>query len=126
MSSEDQRDSRQQEPGRLVRPYYMTGGRTRPAHDDLELETLVSTTALGATSPKVGGVERRAIVSLCRDLLSIAEVSARLDLPLGVARVLIGDMAEEGFVILHRPTTVGDRPDLALLQRVLYGLQTNL
>ena len=122
MSSEDQRDNRQQEPGRLVRPYYMTGGRTRPAHDDLELETLVSTTALGATSPKVGGVERRAIVSLCRDLLSIAEVSARLDLPLGVARVLIGDMAEEGFVILHRPTTVGDRPDLALLQRVLYGL----
>jgi hypothetical protein len=122
MSSEDQRDSRQQEPGRLVRPYYMTGGRTRPAHDDLELETLVSTTALGATSAKVGGVERRAIVSLCRDLLSIAEVSARLDLPLGVARVLIGDMAEEGFVILHRPTTVGDRPDLALLQRVLYGL----
>jgi hypothetical protein len=122
MSSEDQRHNRQEEPGRLVRPYYMTGGRTRPAHDDLEWETLVSTTALGATSPKVGGVERRAIVSLCRDLLSIAEVSAHLDLPLGVARVLIGDMAEQGFLILHRPTTVGDRPDLALLQRVLYGL----
>jgi hypothetical protein len=122
MSSEDQRHNRQEEPGRLVRPYYMTGGRTRPAHDDLEWETLVATTALGATSPKVGGVERRAIVSLCRDLLSIAEVSAHLDLPLGVARVLIGDMAEQGFLILHRPTTVGDRPDLALLQRVLYGL----
>jgi Protein of unknown function (DUF742) len=122
MSSEDQRDNRQREPGRLVRPYYLAGGRTRTAHQDLELETLVSTTALGATSPKVSGVERRAIVSLCRDLLSIAEVSARLDLPLGVARVLIGDMADEGFVILHRPTTIGDRPDLALLQRVLYGL----
>ncbi len=121
MSSQDRQDNRQ-EPGRLVRPYYMTGGRTRPAHDDLEIETLVSTTALGATSPKVSGVERRAIVSLCRDLLSIAEVSARLDLPLGVARILIGDMAEEGFVILHRPSSVGDRPDLALLQRVLYGL----
>jgi hypothetical protein len=126
MSSEDQRDNRQQEPGRLVRPYYMTGGRTRPAHEDLELETLVATTALGATSPRVTGVERRAIVSLCRDLLSIAEVSARLDLPLGVARVLIGDMADQGFLILHRPTTVGDRPDLALLQRVLYGLQHRL
>jgi hypothetical protein len=122
MSSEDQRDNPQQEPGRLVRPYYMTGGRTRPAHDDLEWETLVSTTALGETSPKVGGVERRAIIALCRDLLSIAEVSARLDLPLGVARVLIGDMAEQGFLILHRPATVGDRPDFALLQRVLYGL----
>jgi hypothetical protein len=122
MSSEDQRDNRRQEPGRLVRPYYMTGGRTRPAHDDLELETLVSTTALGETSPRLAGVERRAIVALCRDLLSIAEVSARLELPLGVARVLIGDMADQGFLILHRPTGVGDRPDLALLQRVLYGL----
>jgi len=122
MSSEDQRDNRQQEPGRLVRPYYMTGGRTRPAHDDLELETLVSTTALGETSPKLACVERHAIIALCRDLVSIAEVSARLDLPLGVARVLVGDMADQGFVILHRPTSVGDRPDLALLQRVLYGL----
>ena len=120
MSSEDQRDNRQ-EPGRLVRPYYMTGGRGRPTQDDLEIEALVSTTAMGERSPKLT-VEQRAIIALCRDLLSIAEVSARLDLPLGVARVVIGDMAAEGLVILHRPTTVGDRPDLALLQRVLYGL----
>ena len=124
MSSEDQRDNRQ-EPGRLVRPYYMTGGRGRPTQDDLEIEALVSTTAMGERSPKLT-VEQRAIIALCRDLLSVAEVSARLDLPLGVTRVLVGDMAAEGMVILHRPTTVGDRPDLALLQRVLYGLQTNL
>jgi hypothetical protein len=121
MSSEDQRDNQQGEPGRLVRPYYMTGGRARPAQNDLEIEALVSTTAQGERSPKLT-VEQRAIIALCRDLLSIAEVSARLDLPLGVARVVIGDMAAEGLVILHRPTTVGDRPDLALLQRVLYGL----
>jgi hypothetical protein len=124
MSSEDQRDNRQ-EPGRLVRPYYMTGGRARPTQDDLEIEALVSTTAMGERSPKLT-VEQRAIIALCRDLLSVAEVSARLDLPLGVTRVLVGDMATEGLVIVHRPTSVGDRPDLALLQRVLYGLQTNL
>jgi hypothetical protein len=124
MSSEDQRDNRQ-EPGRLVRPYYMTGGRARPTQDDLEIEALVSTTAQGERSPKLT-VEQRAIIALCRDLLSVAEVSARLDLPLGVTRVLIGDMASEGLVILHRPASVGHRPDLALLQRVLYGLQTNL
>ena len=52
------------------------------------------------------------------------EVSARLDLPLGVARVLVADMADEGLVILHRPASPGDRPDLALLERVLYGLRT--
>jgi hypothetical protein len=80
---------------------------------------------MGERSPKLT-VEQRAIIALCRDLLSVAEVSARLDLPLGVTRVLIGDMATAGLVILHRPTSVGDRPDLALLQRVLYGLQTNL
>ena len=125
MSSEDRRENRPQEPGRLVRPYYMTGGRARPTQDDLEIEALVSTTAQGERSPKLT-VEQRAIIALCRDLLSVAEVSARLDLPLGVTRVLIGDMASEGLVILHRPASVGDRPDLALLQRVLYGLQTNL
>ena len=121
MSTEDRQDNRQ-EPGRLVRPYAMTGGRTRPA-DDLELETLVSTTSQGETSLTLS-LERRSIALLCRDILSIAEISARLDLPLGVVRVLVGDMSEEGLVTVHRPASVGDRPDLALLERVLYGLRT--
>jgi hypothetical protein len=103
----------------------MTGGRTRPAHTELEIEALVSTTSLGERSPKLT-VEQRAIAALCRDILSIAEISARLDLPLGVTRVLVGDMADGGLVVLHRPAAVGDRPDLALLQRVLYGLQERL
>jgi Protein of unknown function (DUF742) len=111
-------------PGRRrVRPYAMTGGRTQPVHADLEVEALVSTTSLGERTPKLT-VEQRAIAALCRDVLSVAEVSARLDLPLGVTRVLVGDMAEEGFVTLHRPAQAGDRPDLALLERVLYGLRT--
>jgi Protein of unknown function (DUF742) len=122
MSTED-RQGEPQEPGRLVRPYALTGGRTRPAHDDLEMESLVSTTSLGETSLSLS-LERRSIALLCRDILSIAEISARLDLPLGVARVLVGDMAEEGLVTVHRPASVSDRPDLALLERVLYGLRT--
>ena len=101
----------------------MTGGRTRPAHTDLEIEALVSTTSLGERSPKLT-VEQRAIAALCRDILSIAEISARLDLPLGVTRVLVGDMADGGLVMVHRQTqTADDRPDLALLERVLYGLR---
>ncbi len=101
----------------------MTGGRTRPAHSDLEIEALVSTTSLGERSPKMT-VEQRAIAALCRDILSIAEISARLDLPLGVTRVLVGDMADDGMVMVHRPAQAGDRPDLALLERVLYGLRS--
>ena len=108
---------------RRVRPYAMTGGRTKPAYADLEIEALVSTTSAGERASKLT-VEQRAIAALCRDILSIAEVSARLDLPLGVTRVLVGDMADEGMVLIHRPTQTGDRPDLALLERVLDGLRS--
>src|SRR5919199_6045618 len=115
---------RGRDPGRLIRPYAMTGGRTRPADADLPLEALVSTTSMGEDSLGTLNLERRSIAMLCRDVLSIAEVSARLDIPLGVARVLVGDMADEGFVVVHTPTSPDDRPDLALLERVLYGLRT--
>jgi hypothetical protein len=108
---------------RRVRPYAMTGGRTQPLHTELEIEALVSTTSLGERTPKLT-VEQRAIAALCHDILSIAEISARLDLPLGVTRVLVGDMAYEGMVMVHRPAQAGDRPDLALLERVLYGLRS--
>jgi hypothetical protein len=52
-------------------------------------------------------------------------VSAHLHLPLGVIQVLVGDMADDHLVMAYRPTQVGDRPDLALLERVLYGLRTS-
>jgi len=95
----------------------------RPTQYDLEIETLVSTTSSGEQTPKLT-VEQRAIAALCHDILSIAEVSAKLHLPLGVVRILVGDMADEQLVMVHRPTHGGDRPDLALLERVLYGLHT--
>jgi len=101
----------------------MTGGRTRPTHTDLEIEALISTTSIAERTPTLT-VEQRAIAALCHDLLSIAEVSAHLHLPLGVIRVLVGDMADEHLVTVHRPAQTGDRPDLALLERVLYGLRT--
>ena len=101
----------------------MTGGRTRPTHDALEIETLVSTTSTVDLTPKLT-VEQRAIAALCHDILSIAEVSAKLHLPLGVVRILVGDMADEHLVVIHRPAHAGDRPDLALLERVLYGLHS--
>jgi hypothetical protein len=92
-----------------VRPYAMTGGRTRPTHDDLEIETLVSTISTGEQTPKLT-VEQQAIGALCRDILSIAEVSAHLKLPLGVVRVLVGDMADEHLVIVHRQPTLATIP----------------
>ena len=100
----------------------MTGGRTRPAHTELEIEALVSTTSLGERSPKLT-VEQRAIAALCRDILSIAEISARLDLPLGVTRVLVGDLATHGMVTVHRAPSHTGGPNVALLEQVLQGLK---
>jgi hypothetical protein len=115
------------EPGPVVRPYTMTGGRVHARHGkpgdvDLELEALVSTSSLGQVASDLN-FERRSIVQLCSDVQSIAEISARLDLPLGVARVLVGDMAGEGLVDVHRPSRDGERPGIDVLERVLEGLQ---
>jgi hypothetical protein len=65
------------------------------------------------------GFERRSIVRLCRDVQSIAEISMRLQLPLGVTRALVGDLADEGLVTVYGSAQAADQPDLGLLQRVL-------
>jgi hypothetical protein len=109
--------------GPVVRPYAITGGRARPRNDNLEVEALVSTTFTGEIVPYLSW-ERRTIIRLCQDVQSVAEISARMEMPLGVARVLVADMADEGLVAVHRPSElIGDHPDLGLLERVLYGLR---
>jgi len=109
------------------RPYTVTGGRTRPAGDDLELETLVQT-ATGIDEQLAAlGREQRSIAALCREVVSVAEISARLDLLLGVTRVIVSDMALQGLVLLHRPqVAIADAdhpPPVELLERVLHGLR---
>jgi hypothetical protein len=110
------------------RPYTVTGGRTRPAHDDLELETLVQTVPGASEQLARLGHEQRLIAELCQEqgVVSVAEISARLDLLVGVTRVIVGDMALQGVVRLYRPrATVADAdlPPVALLERVLHGLR---
>jgi len=106
------------------RSYVYTRGRTR-SNVDLPLETLVQVTPQGQSATPRLALERKKIVSLCTAPISIAEVSAHLSIPLGVARVLVGDMTEEGFLKSYKPQHAknGERPDLKLLERVLDGLQ---
>lgn len=107
---------------RIVRPYAITGGRTRSGDADLPIETLVVTTPKGDKNMLGLALERRSIAQLCHEPISVAEVAARIGVPLGVARVLVGDMASDGFVEVHRPQSAG-RPDLRLLERVLGGIR---
>ncbi len=110
-------------PGRLVRPYAMTGGRTRSAGAEIPLEALVILTDEGRRAEGLAW-EQRAIAELCASPLSVAEVSAHLKVPLGVARVLVGDMAAEGLVEMSGASGSEQAPnDLNLLERVLNGLR---
>ena len=109
----------------LVRPYAVTGGRTKPRYD-LAIEALVTAAPYPPRDVAMLTPEYRAIMDLCRSARSVAEVSALLRLPLGVARVLVADMAVEGLLRLHQSqpaTTTGGQPDLRLLERVLSGLR---
>lgn len=109
--------------GSAVRPYSWTRGRTRPVYE-FEVETLISTTEQGRDVAGLASVEHRAIAELCQSPRSVAEVGALLSLPLGVARVLLGDMADIGLVMVHRMASEsGERPDLAFMERVLSGLR---
>jgi hypothetical protein len=107
-----------------VRPYALTGGRTRSS-SELPIETIVRTSTHGFVQQPRLTLERKRIVSLCVVPISIAEVSAHLHLPLGVARVLVGDMTQEGLLDSHKAPTSrnGGRPDIKLLERVRDGLQ---
>jgi hypothetical protein len=107
--------------GLRVRPYAITGGRTR-ARTELQIEAIVYRTPTGEKANGSLPLERGQILALLSTPLSTAEVSARLRLPLGVARVLLGDLIDEGYVAVNSRSATG-RPDLRLLERVLDGLQ---
>ncbi|MFC3995734.1 DUF742 domain-containing protein [Nocardiopsis sediminis] len=109
-------------PSSLVRPYAVTRGRTKPK-SQLPLEALISstTTARGETGSLTP--ECQAISDLCREWRSVAEVSALLRIPLGVARVLVADMSEQGLIQIRSSLNTESRPNANLLERVLSGLR---
>lgn len=107
----------------MVRPYAWTRGRTK-ANYDLKLETLISTTGLGEDETLLPQLEHRAVSTLCRYPLSVAEIAAKLSIPLGVARVILSDMAELGLISIHRTFADDDiAAHLVLMERVLSGLR---
>jgi hypothetical protein len=111
------------EAGPVVRPYAMTSGRTQPTSGNFDLISLV--VALRPVSPAdVGlGPEHRTIVDLCRRPLSVAEISAYLDLPVGIVRVLLGDLLDRALISAQNPDPVTELPGDDLFEAVINGLQ---
>ena len=111
---------------RVVPVYAFTRGRTRAAGQELPMEAVVTATGLSFTSGASLQMESRAIVEMCARPKSLAEIGAALQVPVGVARVLVGDLANGGYLDVHLPrTTDGDGgPGHVILGRLLDGLRS--
>ncbi|MCF3131434.1 DUF742 domain-containing protein [Streptomyces olivochromogenes] len=116
------------EAGPLVRPYAMTGGRTRPGPTGVRFD-LIALVALDPGAPVVDddtalGPEHRTLIDLCRtETQSVAELAADADLPVGVVRVLLGDLLELGCVTVSSPVPPAQLPDERILREVIEGLR---
>jgi hypothetical protein len=113
------------EDARVVRPYALTRGRTRPGRSDLRLEALVRG-VVGIEDPSSTPERRRILERATSSILSVAELSAHLSLPLGVVRVLVGDLADEGLVVVHTgsPSAAPAATQLKVLESVLNGISS--
>lgn len=106
-----------------LRPYLLTSGRAKPVDHTLEIEAQVVTSDFGVASYRRLSFEHRDIVALCGTTMSVAEVAAKLGLHIGVARVLVADLAALGYLQVSRPSTQLNR-DTSMIERVIRGLES--
>ena len=110
--------------GPVVRPYFLTKGRTAPIDGaSFDLIDVVTATGKRPAEHFRPGPEYRQILSLCRHPTPIVDLTSEIDLPLGVVRVLLGDLVSEGLVRVHsakEQPAAGQR----LLRMVLDGLES--
>ena len=108
-------------PDAALRPFLLTAGRVA-GRQSIAIETQVVTTESGWTAADQLGFERRDIVSLCGNPLSVAEIAAQLSLHLGVVRVLVGDLSADGHLSVYLPNADAST-DVDTLLRVIRGLR---
>ncbi|MEU5883491.1 DUF742 domain-containing protein [Spirillospora sp. NPDC047279] len=109
--------------GPVVRPFAVARGRTRhSSRQKLDLIAVVVTAEVPMPDPRTLSPEDEAILELCLHPLTVADVAAALTLPLGVIRVLLGDLADQGLIDVRQPA-VQALPDHSLLKEVIDGLR---
>jgi hypothetical protein len=108
--------------GPIVRPYALTGGRTRPSGEAFDLMSMVTAVRGAHASTYDLEPEHLTLLRLSRLPTSVADLAADLDLPLGVVRVLLSDMRERRLIAVNHP--VPKRlTDPQLLREVADGLR---
>lgn len=115
--------------GRLIRPYTITGGRTGGESPPIALEALVKSTPLGTQIKHQFRWEAARVIDLARTDTALVELAARLDVPIGVARVVVADLSQRGAVTIIEPRggLEADEPGTeyaSLLKKVLDGIKS--
>ncbi|MCW2502744.1 MAG: hypothetical protein JWO79_1028 [Actinomycetia bacterium] len=110
--------------GPVVRPYAMTRGRTRPSSGDFDLIALIVATQSSPAGVAGLGPEHLEIVAMCARPQSVAEISAHLDLPVGIVRVLLGDLLDGGLILVREPRRTTQLPSEPVLKAVISGLRS--
>ncbi|MFY1674809.1 DUF742 domain-containing protein [Plantactinospora sp. WMMB334] len=121
MSSSDERGGHYRDSA--LRPYVLTRGRARPSRNTIGVDTLLIATGPAPPLPISAGRQERALLAMCRGLLSLVEVAARLELPVSVVRVLASDLVDSGHLTARAGSPRSAQPSTELLQEVLNGLR---
>ncbi len=106
-----------------LRPYVLTKGRARPTRNTISVDTLLIATDPAPPLPISAGRQERALLAMCRGLLSLVEVAARLELPVSVVRVLASDLVDSGHLTARAGSPRAAQLSRELLQEVLNGLR---
>lgn len=101
----------------LIRPYSLTGGRTQPSREDLALDARV--VAVPAVEEPHVDTELHEILALSLRPVTVAEAAARVDLPVGVVRILLSDLLDRGLLVIDAAGAERERPSMELMRSVL-------
>jgi hypothetical protein len=112
-----------EEAGPVVRPYALIRGRTRPSGETLDLIAIITAVRGVQVDTSSLDPEHIEMLRLCRLPASVADLAADLDLPLGVVRILLGDLQERSLVAIHHPIPPARLPDVQILKEVVDGLR---
>jgi hypothetical protein len=111
------------EAGPVVRPYAVT--RNRSGTSQVAFDLLAFVTSVPGADPGLGDLlpEHRKILAQSQEPISIAELASYLDLALGVVRLLLGDLVDEGLVLVQDSAPAASRPSSHVLKAVIHGLR---
>ena len=107
--------------GPVVRPYALTGGKTRPSGARIDLIDMVCAVRVVGLNLRLTPEQARVLAS-CQTPVALVELAADLGLATGVVRILVSDLRDRGLVTIHRSKSVG-LSDLKILQEVVDGLR---